>query len=184
MSFSRVYTVHGIILSRRNVGEADRIVTLFSKEQGKIRVIAKGIRKITSKRAAHLEVFREVFITLHKGKSLDSVTEVKSTPLLENVSIQKISFAYYLCELVDRLLPEREEQEGVFQLTITAFHLLNKGNSIDAWQQHICTYALELLWLLGYLPRTTRLSQDRIAPYVEHIIERKLRTPVLLTKLQ
>jgi len=182
---SRIYIVHGIVLKRRNVGEADRIVSIFTKEYGKIRVIAKGIRRITSRRAAHLEVFRSVVVTLHKGKTLDIVTEVQSTALLDTISshVQKISFAYYLCELVDRLLPEHQEHADVFDLATNAFHALNRGDTAMVWQREIFAFALGLLWILGYLPRTTTLSEENIQPYVEGIIERKLRTPKLLHQL-
>ncbi len=185
MISSHIYTVHGIVLKRRNVGEADRIVSIFTKEYGKIRVIAKGIRRITSRRAAHLEVFRNVTVTLHKGKTLDIVTEVQSTALFDTISsqVQKISFAYYLCELVDRLLPEHQEHADVFRLAVDAFGSLDRGNTAIAWQREIFSFALGLLWILGYLPRTTTLSEENIQPYVEGIIERKLRTPKLLHQL-
>ncbi len=190
---SRIYIVHGIVLKRRNVGEADRIVSIFTKEYGKIRVIAKGIRRITSRRAAHLEVFRNVTVTLHKGKTLDIVTEAQSAALFDTISshVQKISFAYYLCELIDRLLPEHlpagghgQEHADIFRLAVDAFHSLDRGASALAWQQEIFTFALELLWILGYLPRTITLKEEHIQPYVERIIEKKLRTPKILHQLE
>lgn len=181
----RIYQVHGIILKRRNMGEADRIITLFTREYGKIRVIAKGIRRITSRRASHLEVFRLVDATIHKGKTLDYVTEVQSTSLMSIASrdIQKISFAYYICELIDRLLPEHQEHANVFDLATDAFCSLDWGEGIVEWQQNLVSFALELLWVLGYLPRTTTLAEENIQSYVEGIIERKLRAPAILTKM-
>ncbi len=185
MTVSHIYAVHGIVLKRRNVGEADRIITLFTKEQGKIRVIAKGVRRIPSKRAPHLEVFRRVGIIVHKGRTLDTVTDAQSSALFDadTFDMQKVSFAYYICELVDRLLPERQEHEDVFRLMINTFRSLDAGDTILAWQESIVTFALELLWILGYLPRATRLSEEKIQPYIERIIERKLRTPKLINQL-
>ncbi len=184
MISSHIYIVHGIVLKRWNVGESDRIVTIFTKERGKIRVIAKGIRRITSHRAPHLEVFRYVTVTLHKGKILDSVTEVQSISSIDIDHAQKVSFAYYLCELVDRLLPEHQEHADVFDLATHAFYALDHGNTAMVWQQEIFAFALGLLWILGFLPRTTTLSEENIQPYVEGIIERKLRTPKLLHQLR
>src|SRR5260221_14392220 len=75
MSSSRVYTAESIVLKRRNVGEADRILTIFTKRFGKMRVIAKGVRRITSRRAGHIEVFSHVVLTLHAYKNMDIVSK-------------------------------------------------------------------------------------------------------------
>ena len=69
--------IDGVILKRSNFGEADKLVTIFSKQQGKIKVLAKGIRRIKSKRAPHLELFNYTTLILHHGKSFDIVTEAK-----------------------------------------------------------------------------------------------------------
>lgn len=177
-----VYKAHGIVLKRRNVGEADRIITLFTREYGKIRIIAKGVRRITSRRAPHLEVFRLAHVTLHKGRTLDTVVEVESAALLHLATneMQKVSFAYYACELVDRLLPDGQEHREVFGLTSSAIHSLDNGKTAIEWQQEIFSFALKLLWTLGYLPKTITLAEENIQSYVEGIIERKLRTPRLL----
>lgn len=185
MTSPHIYKVHGIVLSRRNIGEADRIITLFTKEYGKIRVIAKGIRRITSKRGPHLEVFRFVMATIHKGKSMDNITEVQSRVFLsvDRTVSQKVSFGYYLCELVDRLLPEHQEHADVFRLMQEAFASLDASDDIKTWERCIFSFALELLWVLGYLPRSTTLQEENIQHYIEGIIERKLRSPKLLRQL-
>ncbi len=185
MTSSHIYKAHGIVLSRRNIGEADRMITLFTKERGKVRVIAKGIRRIHSRRGPHLEVFRMVAATIHKGKMVDSITEVESRILLtiDTTGVQKMSFGYYLCELVDRLLPEHQEHADVFALMQTTFASLDRSNDAKVWERHIFSFALELLWILGYLPRTTTLRDEHIQRYIEGIIERKLRTPKLLHQL-
>jgi DNA repair protein RecO (recombination protein O) len=89
MKPSRVYVAEGIVLKRRNVGEADRILTVFTKKYGKIRVIAKGVRRITSRRAGHIEVFTRVILTLHSYKNMDIVTEaqaITAEPYLKPIS--------------------------------------------------------------------------------------------------
>lgn len=185
MTSFHIYKAHGIVLKRRNVGEADRMITLFTKEQGKIRVIAKGIRRIHSRRGPHLEVFRLVSAAIHKGKIMDGITEVQSRVLLsiDRTSAQKMSFGYYMCELVDRLLPERQEHADVFRLMQVTFMSLDANNEVKMWERDIFSFALELLWILGYLPRTTTLREEHIQQYIEGIIERKLRTPKLLHQL-
>src|SRR5258706_9060146 len=118
MGFSHVYTVEGIILKRKNVGEADRILTIFTKQQGKIRVIAKGVRKMISKRAPHIEVFNHLVLTIHKGKMLDMLTEVSTVSTFASIraDLKRIGAAYYLLEVIDGLLPEGQAHEEVFFL--------------------------------------------------------------------
>lgn len=70
--------VEGIILKRRNLGEADRILTVFSKNLGKISVLAKGVRRITSRRAGNVELLNRVSMYLHRAKSFLILTEAIS----------------------------------------------------------------------------------------------------------
>src|SRR3990167_3836469 len=78
MTSVRIYKAQGIILARKNVGEADRVLTVFTNEYGKVRVIAKGIRRINSRRSPHLEVFNHVGLMIRHGKAMDSVTEAET----------------------------------------------------------------------------------------------------------
>ncbi|MEK7543831.1 MAG: DNA repair protein RecO [Patescibacteria group bacterium] len=181
---SRVYTTHAIILKRRNVGEADRIVTIFTKEYGRMRVIAKGIRRVHSRRAPHLEVFSHVSLVLYKGKMWDSVTEATPIHTFSSLreSLTRVSAGYYVCELVDALLPERQEHRDVYALLLGALHTLNGIMEIDTVVTNE-QYALELLRVLGYLAHDQSIPAGRIDPYIEKIIEKRLRTPKFLTQL-
>lgn len=181
---NRVYSTHAIVLKRRNVGEADRVVTIFSKEYGRMRVVAKGVRRVHSRRAPSLEVFSHVSLVLHKGKAWDSISEatpIHAFPLLRG-SLPRVSYAYYLCELVDAFLPERQEHRDVYALLLDALTALNDTLELDpvAVSEH---FALELLRSLGYLARDRSLPLDRIDPYIERIIEKRLHTPKILSRL-
>ncbi len=181
---NRVYTTHAVVLKRRNVGEADRIVTIFSKEYGRMRVIAKGVRRVHSRRAPHLEVFSHVTLILHKGKTWDSISE--ATPIhafsLLRRSLPLISEGYYLCELVDALTPEHQEHRDIYTLLLEAMMTLNKTsqtNPVEVSGQ----FALELLRSLGYLARDRSLPLGQIDSYIERIIEKRLHTPKILSRL-
>lgn len=182
---SRSYRVEGIVLKRINLGEADRLITVFTREQGKIRAIAKGIRRIPSRRAGHLEVFNRAVLFLHKGKQLDVITEVRSsaTHVSPDKDVRQVSYCYYLCELVDQLLPERQEHQEVFTLLDEALAGVNASAEAGEWDSIITGFALELLWALGFLPRSQSLSAARLTAYIEQITERRLKTAALLTKL-
>lgn len=177
VSTSRIYKVEAIILKRRNVGETDRILTVFTKEYGKLRVIAKGIRRITSRRAPHLEVFSRVTIMLHRGKNLDIVTEADMIEgyqeLRKNLTL--VNGCYYCCELVDLLLPEKQEHRDVYALFSQALAAFNRRGDIDV--NHSCEqFGLSLLRALGFLPVNRQLSPAQIQPFIESITERRLRT--------
>ena len=182
---SRVYTVEGIILKRRNVGEADRILTVFTKQYGKIRVVAKGVRRINSRRAGHIEVFSRVLITLHKGKTFDIVTEAQQITEkgFIDASITNMSYAYYLCELVDQLLPDGQQHEDVFEVLCGALVAVQKQVNEERLGVYINEFTHRLLWTLGYLERSKRLEPSRLRPFVESVTERKSKTLLLLTKL-
>ena len=78
----------------------------------------KGIRRITSKRAPHLEIFTHLTCLVHKGKTMDSITEVTSLESYPNIrnEVDRVSIAYLLCELVDTLLGEKQEHRDVYAL--------------------------------------------------------------------
>lgn len=177
MSPTRIYKVEAIILKRINIGEADRILTVFSKQYGKLRVIAKGIRRITSRRAPHLEVFSRVAIMLHRAKNLDIVTEADIIEgyqeLRKNLTL--VNGCYYCCELIDVLLPEKQEHRDVYALFSQALDAFNTRRDIDV--SHSCEqFGLSLLRALGFLPVNRELTPAQIQPFIESITERRLRT--------
>lgn len=184
MQSPRVYKAEVIILKRKIIGETDRILTLFSKQYGKIKVIAKGIRRISSKRSPHLELFTHVDLVLHKGKIWDSVTEVNAIEIFRELRkhLSRISIAYYLCELVDRLLPEKQEHADVFMHLVESFTLLNHGKYKKG--REFCEQrSLSLLQMLGYIPDKHTMDFMEIQAFVENIIGRRLNTHKLLTKI-
>lgn len=184
MQSPRVYKVEAIILKRKNIGETDRILTLLTKQFGKLKVIAKGIRKTSSKRSPHLELFTHVDLVLHKGKTWDSVTEVNGMETFQGLRthLSRITIAYYLCELVDRLLPDRQEHMEVFMHLVTSFQLLNNGKYKKG--REFCEQrSLTLLQMLGYIPDAQVMDFMEIQKFIENIIGKRLNTQKLLTKL-
>ena len=182
---SRFYKAEGIVLKRNNTGEADRIITLFTREFGKVRLLAKGIRRITSRRSGHLELFSHVTVSVRTGKGIDLITEasrVDNPRNNGNANMRQVGFAYYFCELVDQLTAERQEHEEVFILLSQSLLDIFQNGFIE-FRKHAHQFTLELLWRLGYLPRSVVVAENRIHAYVEHITERKLKTPAILTTM-
>lgn len=184
MTLSHIFETHAIILKRRNILETDRILTIFSKEYGRIRVYARGIRRVHSRRAGYLEVFSHTVLILHRGKTWDSVTEASPIHAFSVLrkSLLRVSHAYYLCELVDALLPERQEHGDVYTFLLGALNALNVTTGVDPATVSE-QFALELLRCLGYLARDHALPQNQIESYIEKIIEKRLRSPRILSQL-
>src|SRR5512144_2090290 len=97
------YQVYGIVLKRHDLGEADKIVTLFTRDQGKITVKAKGLRKVTSRRAGSLELFHQVKALIIPGKStFDIIADVEliQSSFSWRKFLGRITIAYQLVEVI------------------------------------------------------------------------------------
>lgn len=119
-----------IIIKRRNYRDADRILTLFTKDYGKLHVRAAGVRKITSRRSAHIELLNHSILSLYKAHAFPVLTEAQT---IDNYSemkkdLHKVGHAYYICELIDGLCPENQELRQVFGLLQETLNKLNSGS--------------------------------------------------------
>lgn len=179
MSFSRLIKVEAVILKRRNIGEADRLITLFSKERGKISAMAKGIRKITSKRAPHLEVFSRTILMLHKGDRFDTITEVFPIETYSTLRkhLDRVNAAYMLCESVDALLPEHQEHFDVYTQMIRALTHLEYAEPSRVF---LAEFLKTLLVSLGFLTVSKELTVDELIAYIEQLTERRLKTKKII----
>jgi DNA repair protein RecO (recombination protein O) len=184
MSTFSVYKATGIILSRRNVGEADRIITILCRHIGKKRVIAKGVRKIGSRRASHLEPFTKVTLMLHRGKSLDVVTEASTIVNYGRSfeTLRNMAAGYLALETVAKILPEAGEHDEVLELLdryLSDVRTLEEQNI----KTRLITFIDTILRILGYRKReTTSRNLIQAISSVENIIERKLRSAKLLSR--
>lgn len=181
MDQAAVYKAEGVILKRKNTGETDRIVTIFTRQYGKIRTIAKGIRKISSRRAPYLEIFSRVSLVIRSGKTLDAINEVDSIEDFPGIrkDLKKISLGYLICELTEALLPERQEYHEVYTLLVKTLSALNAQNSKKLGRIGR-TFTLELLWELGFLPRGEILTGSSLQNFIENLTEKNLRSPKLI----
>ncbi len=172
--------VEGVIIRRRNTGEADRILTIFTKTHGKMRVIAKGVRRITSKRSPHIELLNHSLLTLYMGKGLPFVTE---TETIEDYAFIKqdlflIGAAFHICELVDSLCAENQEHPLLFSLLLQTLFDITKGENVKE-TMHI--FENTMLLQLGFSSRVPLSRTIDTHAAIEDILERKLKTTQLLT---
>lgn len=176
-------TVDAIILKRRNVGEADRILTVFSRQLGKMSVKAVGVRKIASKRASHIELLNVARLGVYKGQGMHVLTEAVSVESFGAIKedLSKVGFAYHICELVDGLCPELQENEAIFTLLL---EMLTKLSQQEDIMPIIHEFEIELLTLLGYYSHGTHdLTGSKASYFIESILERRLKSRQILQKL-
>lgn len=144
------YKTQAIIINRLNLGESDRILTLFSPEYGKIRAICKGSRKTKSKFGGHTELFTLADFIITSGKSLDIVSEATllTNYLNNNPDIENIKTAYYFGEIINKLLPDETPNPDIYE--VLTFCLGNIGNIDEKLLQLI--FVAKILKTLGIYP--------------------------------
>ena len=161
----RVYKTQAIVLRQRRLGEADKIVTLYTSHRGKLDAVAKGVRRTKSRLAGHLEPLTLGSYLLAEGRELDIVTQaetVEAFPALRG-DLERLGRGLYCAELVDRLTPERSEGAPVFRLINETLALLSGENAVDLVLRY---FEMRLLDELGYRPllETCAACDKRLAP--------------------
>lgn len=169
----RSYRVEGIVIKRKNFGEADRILTVYTKHKGKINVLAKGVRKITSKRSSHIELLTHSVLGIYEGK-MPLLTETESLYYYSNLKndLQKAGYAFYICELIDGLCASDQENRGVFTLLQNTLYKLEET---DDPKTLITAFEKELLTMLGFWPENRVYLEDSDS-FIEEIMEKKIKS--------
>lgn len=147
----RSQRVEAVVLRHTNWGEADRLVWLFTKESGKLRAIAKGIRKPRSRKAGHLEPFTHVRLLLAMARDLPIITqaEAQETFLALREDLLRVGYAAYVIELLDRFTYEEGENIPLFRLLLETLTRLDKEEDAAFAVRY---YEVRLLDLTGFRP--------------------------------
>lgn len=124
----RVYTTEALILKRMDYGEADRILTLFTPQQGKMRAIAKGARRTTSRLAGSVELFTRSQLQLAAGRDLEIVTQGESKERFPHLraDLWHATTAYYLAELIDKFTEEEGDHASLYTLLVETLRRLDE----------------------------------------------------------
>ena len=152
------YRDEAVVLRTHKLGEADRIITMLSRQRGKIRAVAKGVRRTTSKFGARLEPFSHVDLQFAVGRTLDVVTQVESLhafgePLTGDYPAY--TAGQVMLETADRLVTEEGEPAvQQYQLLVGALRVLNPGTADGARPPTMIldSYLLRALAVAGYAP--------------------------------
>ena len=146
-----LYPEQGIILRTMRLGEADRIVTVFTQGSGKVRAVAKGVRKTKSKFGGRLEPFTHVDLLLYRGRELDIVTQCETLTSFRGIREDYLRFAAgeAILEATDRVAEDRERNVRQFMLLLGALRALSAG---DEPASVVDAYLLRTASLAGFRP--------------------------------
>ena len=157
----RSFRAEAVVLRHANWGEADRILTLYTREQGKLRAIAKGARKIRSRKAGHLEPFTHITLQLARSRDIAIVTQVETIdsylPLRDDLT--RTGYASYVMELLDRFTYEQEGgTPALFNLLVDT--LARLCGTAEVWAV-VRYYEMRLLDFLGFRPQLFECANCR-----------------------
>ncbi len=152
MSEPREYQVEALIIRKIKLGEADRIISLYTPEMGKIEAVAKGVRRPKSKMAGHLELLTHSRIRLARGRNLDTIigSETLEGYLALKNDLWLTSCGLYIAELVNQFAPERVSDPGLFHLLMDTLTWLSAGAGTELILRY---FELSLLHRTGYRPQ-------------------------------
>ncbi|MBA4181704.1 MAG: DNA repair protein RecO [Anaerolinea sp.] len=147
----RVYTTEGVILRRRNIGEADSIFTVFSPTEGKFDAVARGVRKARSHMRGHLEPLTRSKLLIAHGRTLDVFTQAETISGYRAIreDLDACTFALYCAELIDRFSADREPHQDVYSLLLDVLDALDAKAPPHAVRH----FELSLLSFMGYEPQ-------------------------------
>lgn len=153
----RVYQTEGIIIRKYKFGEADRLLTIFTSDCGKVRAIAKGAMRPKSKLGGNVELLTHSKLMLARGRNLDIITQAQAidTFLPIRDSLELMSCGFYLSELVDTFTEENVEDRELFRLFLNTLRELSEAREGDRILRY---FELRLLSHLGYRPQLQRCS--------------------------
>jgi DNA repair protein RecO (recombination protein O) len=165
----RLYRTEAVILRRHDVGEADRLITLYTPNKGKLRAIAKGARKPSSRKAGHLELFAHSSLLMAKGQNLDLITQAETIHGYRELreDLERLTQAHYVAELLDQLGTEGQESRLTFDLLVATLERLCDTHDLLLTTR---IYELRLLALEGYQPQLFRCLDcgETIQPVVNY----------------
>ena len=126
-----LYRESGVILRTMRLGEADNIVTIVTEGRGKVRAVAKGIRKTKSRFGGRLEPLSHVALQLYEGRSLDTVTQVETIEQFRGIreDLDRLTRATSILEAVDALVQEGHEDRRLYQMLLGALRTLEASPS-------------------------------------------------------
>jgi len=151
MAIPKVYNTEAVVLKRINLKEADRILTLYTPNLGKISAVAKGVRRPKSKMGGHLELLTHCSLMLTRGRNMDTVNQAQtiSSFRLLREDLWREGLALYAAELVTQFTVEHQENYLIYRLLLDTLNRLCDTKYVEAALRF---FEINLLTHLGYKP--------------------------------
>jgi len=148
----RLHRTEAIVLKRHDYGEADRILTLYTPDLGKVAAVAKGVRRITSRQSGHVELFTHAGVLLAEGRDLYVLTQADTVQPFRHLreDLVRTTYAYHIAETADRFLQEGVSSPPTFRLLVQALGGLEEAEDPSVAVRY---FEVRLLGLQGYQPR-------------------------------
>ncbi len=165
----------GFIIKRVNFGEADRFITVYSQNHGKLELLAKGVRKITSRRSSLIEPLHLIKFHSVKGKNNYILTEAELLRGFHDsqITLEQLSCRFLLCELMDKLCPLHQHNTVIFELLKDTLNRLERGQI----RANLHDFQINLLTELGYWSESQKFRDEHeVRNFIESIIEKRLKT--------
>ncbi|MCG9967055.1 DNA repair protein RecO [Pelotomaculum terephthalicicum JT] len=146
----KLYKIEAVVLRARDCGNADKLLILYSREQGKIKVMAHGVSKPASRKRGATQLFSHSRFLVSRGRELDSISQGEAIEMFSSLrdDLVKIVRVSYLAELVDVITPEGEPNTPLFELLLTTMKLLDAGDA----ELLTRSFEIKAVSLLGYRP--------------------------------
>ena len=153
----RTIRTEAIVLRHKNWGEADRMLWLYTRKMGKVQAIAKGVRKIRSRKAGHLEPFTHTNLLMARGRSFLIITQAEALDAFLNIrdDLLRVGYAAYVIELLDRFTYDEDENQQLYRLLKETLSRIDTENDLNLPVRY---FEIQLLDLLGYRPELTNCA--------------------------
>lgn len=163
------YRTKGFIFKKEDRGEVDQLFTIYTKDFGKLEVLGKAIRKISSKLRSGVEIFYLSEIEFIQGKTYKTLTDTILIERFQNLrkDLERLKIAYKISEVLDNFVKEQEADEEIWQLLMEVFQELNNYTLYSKSYILIYHYFFwNLISILGYKPELYQcaICQKRLKP--------------------
>ena len=156
----KTYKTQGVVLKQPPIGEADRILSILTPDLGKVRVVARGVRRTKSRLAGHLELLSQVSISVSRGSALDHINEAETLRSFRALreDLRRVSEGVYLAELVESFSVEEQPNPTLYRLLLEALEWLEAS---EAAAQGIRSFEMQLLDNSGFGPELHQCVECR-----------------------
>ena len=160
MSRFRTYRTEGVVIRQMPLGEADRILTLCSPDMGKVRAVAKGVRRTKSRLGGHLELLNRASVSVAIGRNLDTISEASAISTFGGIrgDLSRVSRAMYIAEVVDSFSMEGNGNRAIYHLLLSTLLWLERTANLDLLMRW---FEMRLLDCSGYMPELVHCVECR-----------------------